>query len=339
VELPRSARGASSFLESTEGGARRGGSAQATLEAMSSLRITFLGTSAAAPTVQRNVSGLFLKRAGESFLFDCGEGSQRQMIRFGTGFGINAAFFTHFHADHYLGVIGFLRTLGMYGRTEPLTLYGPRPAAHLLPRAIGLGVEELPWPVDIVEIGAGTALRGDGYRIEAFETDHRTPSLGYALIEEPRPGRFDVDAARALGVPEGPMFGKLQRGEQVTLPDGRVIDPAQVLGLSRSGRRVVISGDTRPCDATATAAEGADLLIHEATFGDEEQERALETRHSTAREAAKIARAAGVKRLVMTHLSNRYSADPGVLLRQAREEFGACEVAEDGDIIDLPLVD
>lgn len=306
---------------------------------MSSLRITFLGTSAAAPTVQRNVSGLFVKRAGQSFLFDCGEGSQRQMIRFGTGFSIDAAFFTHFHADHYLGVIGFLRTLGMYGRTEPLTLYGPRPAASLLPRAIGLGVDELPWPVSIVEIEAGTALRGDGYRIEAFETDHRTPSLGYALIEEPRPGRFDVEAARGLGVPEGPMFGRLQRGERVELPDGRVIEPEMVVGPARSGRRVVISGDTRPCEATAAAAKGADLLIHEATFGDDEIERAVETRHSTAREAAQIARAAGAKRLVLTHLSNRYSGDPSILLKQASEEFGACEVAEDGQVIELPLAD
>jgi ribonuclease Z len=304
---------------------------------MSSLRITFLGTSAAAPTVQRNVSGLFLKRAGESFIFDCGEGSQRQMIRFGTGFGIGAAFFTHFHADHYLGIIGFLRTLGMYGRTEPLTLYGPRPAGWLLPRAIGLGVEELPWPVDIREVGAGTVHRGDGYRIEAFETDHRTPSLGYALIEEPRPGRFDVATARGLGVPEGPMFGKLQRGEAVVLSSGRVVEPAEVLGPSRAGRRVVVSGDTRPCEATALASKEADLLIHEATFGDDEQARAIETRHSTAREAAQVARAAGVKRLVMTHLSNRYSADPSPLLVQAKEEFGACEVAEDGQIIDLPL--
>jgi ribonuclease Z len=306
---------------------------------MSSLRITFLGTSAAAPTVQRNVSGLFLKRAGESFIFDCGEGSQRQMIRFGTGFGVNAAFFTHFHADHYLGIIGFLRTLGMYGRTEPLTLYGPRPAGWLLPRAIGLGVEELPWPVDIREVGAGTVHRGDGYRIEAFETDHRTPSLGYALIEEPRPGRFDVATARGLGVPEGPMFGKLQRGEAVVLPSGRVVEPAEVLGPSRAARRVVISGDTRPCDATTLVSKEADLLIHEATFGDDEQARAIETRHSTAREAAQVARAAGVKRLVMTHLSNRYSADPSLLLKQAKEEFGSCEVAEDGQIIDLPLLD
>lgn len=304
---------------------------------MASLRITFLGTSAAAPTAERNVSGLFMRRAGESFLFDCGEGSQRQMIRFGTGFSITAAFFTHFHADHYLGIIGFLRTLGMYGRTEPLTLFGPRPAAALLPRAIKLGVEDLAWPVEIVEIDPGVVFSGDGYRIEAFPTDHRIPSLGYALIEDDRPGRFDVAAARALGVPEGPLFGRLQRGEAASLDDGRVIEPSAVVGPPRPGRKVVISGDTRPCQATVVASAEADLLIHEATFGDDEQERARETMHSTAREAASVARDASARRLVLTHLSNRYAADPTPLLRQAEEAFSACEVAEDGLIIDLPL--
>jgi ribonuclease Z len=259
------------------------------------------------------------------------------MIRFGTGFSIKAALFTHFHADHYLGIIGFLRTLGMQGRTEPLTLYGPRPAAWLLPRAIRLGIEELPWPVHIVEIGPGTVFQGDGYRVDAFETDHRTPSLGFALIEDPRPGRFDVEAARALGVPPGPLFGRLQRGESVTLSGGRVVTPESVLGPPRPGRRVVISGDTRPCEPMVAASQGADLLIHEATFGDDEQERAITTSHSTAREAAIVARRAGAERLVLTHVSNRYAEAARPLLEQAGDEFGACEVAEDGQVIDVPL--
>jgi ribonuclease Z len=305
---------------------------------MSSLHLTFLGTSAAAPTAARNLSGLFMRREAESFLFDCGEGTQRQMIRFGTGFSIKAAFFTHFHADHYLGIIGFLRTLAMLGRVEPLALYGPRPAAVLLPHVIRLGVEDIALPVEVVEVAAGEVLRGDGYRVEAFETDHRIPSVGYALVEDPRPGRFDVGAARALGVPEGPLFGRLQRGERVTLPDGREIAPDRVVGPPRPGRRVVISGDTRPCEATAIAARGADLLVHEATFGDAEQERAIHTRHSTAREAAAIARDAEVQRLVLTHLSSRYDREPETLLRQAGEQFGACEVAEDGLGIELPLL-
>ena len=306
---------------------------------MSSLRLTFLGTSAAAPTAKRNLSGLFLTREGDSFLVDAGEGTQRQMIRFGTGFALKAVFFTHFHADHYLGIIGFLRTLGMLGRTEPLVLYGPKPAATLLPTAIGLGAADMALPAEIVEIGEGTVLRGDGYRVEAFETDHRIPSLGFALVEDPRPGRFDAAAARALGVPDGPLFGRLQRGEVVTLADGRQMRPEQVVGPPRPGRRVVLSGDTRPCGATITASKGADLLVHEATFGDAEQERAIATRHATAREAAIVGREAGVERLVLTHLSSRYDRDPETLLAQACEEIRGCEVAEDGLTIDVPLKD
>ena len=304
---------------------------------MSSLRLTFLGTSAAAPTASRNLSGLFLTREGDSFLIDAGEGTQRQMIRFGTGFGLKAVLFTHFHADHYLGIIGFVRTLGMLGRTEPLVLYGPKPAATLLPAAIRLGAGDAPLPAEVVEIGEGVVLRGEGYRIEAFETDHRIASLGYALVEDPRPGRFDAAAARALGVPEGPLFGRLQRGEVVTLEGGHLVRPEQVVALPRAGRRVVVSSDTRPCAATIAASRGADLLVHESTFGDAEQERALATRHTTAREAAIVAREAGVERLVLTHLSSRYDRDPGTLLDQAREEIGGCEIAEDGLTVDMPL--
>jgi ribonuclease Z len=304
---------------------------------MSTLRLTFLGTSAAAPTASRNLSGLFMTRDGDSFLVDAGEGTQRQMIRFGTGFGLKAVLFTHFHADHYLGIIGFVRTLGMLGYTEPLVLYGPKPAATLLPAAIRLGAGDAELPAAIVEIGEGVVLRGDGYRVEAFETDHRIPSLGYALVEDPRPGRFDAAAARALGVPDGPLFGRLQRGEVVTLGGGREVRPEQVVGPPRAGRRVVISGDTRPCAATVAASRGADLLVHESTFGDAEQERAIATRHATAREAAIVGREAGVERLVLTHLSSRYDRDPGALLDQAREEIGGCEVAEDGLTVDVPL--
>ena len=306
-----------------------------------SLRLTFLGTSAAAPTARRNLSGLFVRREGDSLLFDCGEGTQRQMIRFGTGFSLKAVLFTHFHADHYLGIIGFLRTLSMLGRTEPLILIGPPPAASFLPQVIRLGVEELALPVEIVEIAGGTALHGDGYRVEAFPTDHRIRSIGFSLVEDERPGRFDVEAARARGVPAGPLFGQLQRGEGVTLPDGRLVRPEEVVGPPRPGRRVVISGDTRPCDATIAAAEGADLLVHEATFGDAEQERALYTKHATAREAAIVAREARAARLMLTHLSARYDQEPEALLREAQEELdpAAVDVAEDGRVIDLPLRD
>lgn len=310
---------------------------------MSALHLVFLGTSAAAPTAHRNLSGLFLKREGQAFLFDCGEGTQRQMIRYGTGFSLDAVFFTHFHADHYLGIIGFVRTLGMLGRTTPLVMYGPKPAATFLPKVIKLGVDEVTLPIEIVEVEPGqVVLRGHGYRVEAFQTDHRIPSVGYALIEDARPGRFDITKAQAIGIPEGPLFGKLQRGETIRLPDGRVVSSGDVVGQSRTGRRIVVSGDTRPCDGTIAAAEGADVLVHEATFGDLEQLRARDTRHSTAREAAIVARDAGVKQLVMTHLSTRYDREPGTLLHQAREEVKPgtlVEVAEDGMLVEVPVHD
>ncbi|MCY1017310.1 ribonuclease Z [Pyxidicoccus sp. MSG2] len=307
---------------------------------MSLLRLTFLGTSAAQPTLHRNLSGLAVKADADLLLFDCGEGSQRQMVRFGTGFTVDAVFFTHFHADHYLGIIGFLRTLGMMGRAEPMRLYGPPPAKRLLHQAVHLGLESLAFPIEIHEVKDGDVVQRGGYAIHAVGVDHRINALAYALVEDDRPGRFNVEKARALGVPEGPSFGKLQKGEPVTLPDGREVKPEDVLGAARSGRRLVISGDTRPCASVVKAAKDADLLIHESTFSDDEQERALETRHSTAREAARVAKEAGVRRLVLTHLSSRHDTDPGKLLAQAREEYkGPVEVAFDGLTVELPLRD
>ena len=307
---------------------------------MSILRLTFLGTSAAMPTLHRNVSGLAVKADGDLLLFDCGEGSQRQMIRFGTGFSVDAVFFTHFHADHYLGIIGFLRTLGMGGREQPLTLYGPPPARKILDAAIHLGVERLAFPVEVQELRGGEAIKRKGYSVRAIRVDHRVNALGYALEEDTRPGRFDPEAARALGVPPGPEFGKLQKGQTITLADGRVVKPEQVMGVTRTGRKVVISGDTRPCNAMVEASRNADLLVHEATFSDDEQERALETRHSTAREAAKVAAEAKVHRLVLTHLSSRHDVDPRPLVDQARQEFaGPLDVAWDGFSVEVPLRD
>jgi ribonuclease Z len=305
---------------------------------MSLLRLTFLGTSAAQPTLHRNLSGLAVKADTDLLLFDCGEGSQRQMVRFGTGFTVDAVFFTHFHADHYLGIIGFLRTLGMMGRAQPMHLYGPPTAKRVLHQAVHLGVEALAFPVEIHELKDGDSVRRTGYTVHAVGVDHRINALAYVLAEDDRPGRFHVEKARALGVPPGPDFGRLQRGEPVTLPDGTTVRPEDVLGAARSGRKLAISGDTRPCASLMRAAKDADLLIHEATFSDDEQERALETRHSTAREAARVAREAGVRRLILTHLSSRHDTDPSKLLAQAREEYkGPTEVAHDGLTVELPL--
>jgi ribonuclease Z len=305
---------------------------------MSLLRFTFLGTSAAQPTIHRNLSGLAVKADADLLLFDCGEGSQRQMIRYGTGFSVDAVFFTHFHADHYLGIIGFLRTLGMMGREEKLVLHGPAPAKRLLNQAVHLGVDQLGFPLDIVEVKDGDVVRRNGYSVRAVGVQHRINALGFVLEEETRAGRFNLERARALGVREGPDFGRLQRGESVVALDGKPVHPPEVMGPSRPGRKLVLSGDTRPCEAMVEAARNADILIHESTFSDDDQARALETRHSTAREAGRVAQHAGARRLLLTHLSSRYDTDFGRLLAQAREEYsGPVDVAHDGMTVEISV--
>jgi len=285
------------------------------------------------------VSALVLTREGETLLFECGEGTQRQMMRYGVTFALNEVFFTHFHGDHYLGIIGLVRTLGLQGRTEPMRLVGPRGAAKLLGQALALGVERAVFPVEIVEVEPGEVIPRAGYELRVFAVEHGGGAVGYALVEGERLGRFNPDRARELGVPEGPLWGKLQRGQTVTLPDGREVTAETIVGAPRPGRKLVYSGDTRPCAATIEAAQGADLLVHEATFGEEEKDRAKDTAHATAREAAEVARMAGVRRLVLTHLSARYSRDPATLLDEARGVFAETVVAKDGLEVEVPLQD
>lgn len=278
-------------------------------------------------------------REGESLLFECGEGTQRQMLRYGASFALSDVFFSHFHADHYLGLIGLVRTLGLQGRTEPMRFFGPRGARKLLGAALAMGVERHGFPCEIVEVEPGQSLARDGYELRAFAVEHGAGALGWALVEQDRLGRFDPQRARDLGVPEGPLWGKLQRSQSVTLDDGRVVSPETIVGPPRSGRKLVYSGDTRPCAATIEMAQGADLLVHEATFGAEEADRAMETQHATAGEAAQVARLAGVKKLALTHLSARYSRDPSPLLEEAKLVFPETVVAKDGLVIDVPFRD
>jgi ribonuclease Z len=301
-----------------------------------SLTLRFLGTSASRPTVERGVSALALVREGETLLIDCGEGTQRQMMRYGVSFAFGDLLFTHFHTDHVLGVLGLLRTLTLQARTEPLRVWGPAGLHALLKRAEGLGVERLSFPLEATEITPGTAIARKGYSILPFPVEHRgQAAVGYALIEDERRGRFDPEMARELGVPEGPLWGMLANGQTVTLDDGRTVEAAALVGPTRAGRRVVVTGDTRPCEATVAAAANADLLVHEATFGDEEAVRATETGHSTAREAATIAARASARKLVLTHFSARYSRDPSDLLREAGEVFPAVACARDGMEIEV----
>ncbi|HYK10857.1 MAG TPA: ribonuclease Z [Gemmatimonadales bacterium] len=302
------------------------------------LSVTFLGTSAARPTVERGVSSLALVREGETLLFDCGEGTQRQMMRYGVSFALTEIFFTHFHADHFLGVIGLMRTLGLQGREEPMRLYGPKGAKKVLTNAVSLGVERVPFGLEIIELELGQELKRDDYLLKTFATEHGANTIGYALIEDERPGRFDPEKARAAGVPEGPLWGKLQRGESVTV-EGNEIRAEGIVGGKRKGRTVVLTGDTRPCAGTVDAATAADLLIHEATFGEDEKDRAKETNHSTARDAAQVALAAKAKKLVLTHLSARYSISAEELLKEAKEVFRETVVAKDGLTIEVPFSD
>ena len=302
------------------------------------IRVTFLGTAASRPTVARNVTSILIAREGELLMFDCGEGTQRQMMRFATGFTVNDIFFTHMHADHFLGVIGLLRTMGLQGREEPMRLWGPEGTREILHEAVHLGVERVPFQIAINEMEPGTALNRGDYDIVAYRTHHGIRALGFALIEHERLGRFHPERARELGVPEGPLFGKLHRGEAVDV-DGRTIYPKDVVGPPRAGRRIVYTGDTRPCKQTVDIAREADLLIHDATFGEEESERAGLTGHSTAREAAEVARRAGALRLVLTHLSSRYAEDPRGLEREARHVFKTSVVAHDGMQVDVPFRD
>ncbi|HYD51511.1 MAG TPA: ribonuclease Z [Gemmatimonadaceae bacterium] len=305
-----------------------------------SLTLHLLGTSASRPTIERNVTSMAVLREGETLLVDCGEGTQRQMMRYGISFALDDIFFTHFHADHLLGILGLTRTLALQGRTTPLRLWGPRGAKRVLGQVERFGNDRLSFPLEIMEVEAGTPIARDGYALVPFPVEHRgSASVGYALVEEERKGRFDPDVARELGVPEGPLWGRLHRGQSVTLDDGRTIDPTRIVGPTRPGRRLVITGDTRPCAATVEAARDADLLVHEATFSEEERERAAETGHSTAREAGETAREAGVQRLLLTHFSARYSRDPSELEREAKAAFPAVLVGRDGMEVEVPYRD
>ena len=297
------------------------------------LDVVFLGTSGSMPTAQRAPAATIVRRGGERLLFDCAEGTQRQLLRSGVGLvELREIFLTHYHADHYLGLPGMMKTFSLRGRELPLDLYGPpglKSLFSVLKRIFG----QLTYPVELHELHAGDALERDGYHIVVFPVVHGVSAIGYALIEEPRPGRFDVEAADVLGVPSGPERGHLQRGESITVSDGRTITPDAVLGPARAGRKLVLTGDTAPAAAVLEIAHAADLLVHDATFAEEEVERAHETAHATAREAAGVARAADVKMLALTHLSNRYFGPE--LAREAREVFQATVVPKDFDIIEL----
>ncbi len=299
------------------------------------LDVVFLGTSGSMPTAQRAPAATLVRRGGERLLFDCAEGTQRQLLRSDVGLvELREIFLTHYHADHFLGLPGMLKTFALRGRESSLTVYGP-PGLEDLFASLRRIFGRLTYPLALEELQPGDVLERDGYRLAPFPVEHGGVAYGYALIEAERPGRFDVAGADALGVPGGPERGALQRGEAVTLADGRVVSPGDVLGPARPGRKIVLSGDTAPCHAVLEAAVGADLLVHEATFCADERERARETLHSTAADAAEIARRAEVGLLALTHLSTRYA--PSEVAAEARAVFADTIVPRDFDVVEVPF--
>jgi ribonuclease Z len=294
------------------------------------LSLFFAGTGGSVPAARRGLPAVVIRRGGDRLLFDCGEGTQRQLMRSVGLLDMDSVFITHFHADHWLGLPGMLKSLALREREVPLTVYGPRGLSELM-GAMRVVYGRLPFKLSVVELDPAEVVERDGYRIAAIPVQHRGAAcFGYALVEEPRPGHLDAGLAEQLGVKPGPDFGRLQRGETIA-----GVAPEQVLGPAREGRKVVLSGDTRPCETLAIAAHEADVLVHEATFADEDAERARQTSHSTARQAAELARDASVRMLALTHISSRYAG--GELRDEARAVFAATEAPRDFDTIEVPF--
>jgi ribonuclease Z len=293
------------------------------------LSLFFAGTAGSIPTARRGLPALLLRRGGDKLLFDCGEGTQRQLLRTVGLPEVDAVFLTHFHLDHWLGLPGMLKSFDLRDRQAPLDLFGP-PGTREVLGTVGRVIGRLGYEFAVTEMEAGDDIEFGGYAVQAFNVRHRGPAFGYAVVEDERPGRFDADLAQRLGVAFGPDFGRLQRGETV---EG--VHPEQVVGPPRPGRRIVISGDTAPCEMVRVAADRADLLVHEATFTEDERERAAQTRHSTARQAAELAAEARVRMLALTHVSTRYGGRE--IRDEAREVFENTVVPRDFDTIEVPF--
>ena len=303
----------------------------------SNLSVTFLGTGASWPTAERGMSAIAVKRGAEVLLWDCGEGTQRQIQKSGLSYQqISQIYLSHYHGDHCFGVPGLLKTMELNERDKPVWIYGPPGLPRLVEAWKSLRGWPKDYPVHVQELRPGDVVQKDGYTVTAYQGDHGIQNLAYALQEPDRPGFFDKPKALSLGIPEGPLFGRLQRGETVTTKDGRTFTPDQVVGPARPGRRVVYSGDTQPCLGLLEAAVDADLFICEATFTDDLVDKAREVRHMTAREAAGIALKAKSLRLVLTHISPRYK-DPSPVLAEAKAVFPDTELASDFHSVDVEV--
>jgi ribonuclease Z len=295
------------------------------------LSVVFAGTAGSVPTARRGLPATLIRRGGDRILIDCGEGTQRQLVRSVGLADIDDVFLTHLHVDHWLGLPGMIKSFELRDRERPLTVYGPRGTRAAID-GLRFVLGRVRFGLRVVELDEWDDVRRDGYTISAVPVRHRVTAFGYALVEDDRPGRFDAELAEARGVTPGPDFGRLQRGEIV---DG--VAPEEVIGPERPGRKVVLSGDTAPCETLRVAAHAADLLVHEATFTEEERDRARETGHSTARQAALVAEEAEVRLLALTHLSTRYGGSE--IRDEARATFPNAVVPRDFDIVEIPFAE
>ncbi len=302
------------------------------------MQIVFLGTSGSWPTPKRNVSAIAVKRGPEVVLFDCGEGTQRQFMASTLSFmQVTRVFLTHFHGDHFLGLPGLMQSMNFFGREAPLEVYGPVGCEDLVAELLSLGHFKAGYPVHAHDLSPGESVDCGEYAVTAFEAVHTVPGLSYALEEKERAGRFDLEKARALGIPPGPLYSRLQEGQPVTV-GGTTFTPDQVLGPPRRGRKIVYTGDSMPHEALVTMARGADVLIHDATSDAALEEKANRYGHSSSRQAAQVAKDAGVGLLVLTHTSPRYE-DPTGLLNDAKAVFANVRLADDFLEIDVPYPD
>jgi len=301
------------------------------------MKLIFLGTTGSIPTPKRGLPAIAIKREGELILFDCGEGTQRQMTRAHLSpLKLSAVFITHLHGDHFLGLAGLVQTMSLLDRSEPLEIFCPAGEGVRIESYLRIPHYTLNFDVQVHELNPGEEVVRRGYKIITAEPEHSAPQLAYALVEEERPGRLDAEKAISLGVKPGPDFAKLKAGKTVELPNGTIVRPEEVVGPKRPGRKVAYSGDTRPSDNIIELARGADVLIHECTLSEDLRHKANENLHSTPVGAAEVAKHAGVKQLVLVHISPRYE-DPSALLEQARAIFPNTIVAEDLMELEIPL--
>ena len=307
------------------------------------MQITFLGTSSGVPTRSRNVSSVALRlpQRAEVWLFDCGEGTQHQLLRSDLKSSqISRIFITHMHGDHIYGLMGLLASCGLAGSTERIDMYGPADLDDYLRASKRYSQTNFSYPVQLHAVQPGVIYEDEEFIVSCRMLKHRVPAFGYRVEEKDRPGRFDVEKAKALGIPAGPLYGLLKRGETVTLPDGRQINGSELCGELEMGRKVVYCTDTVYCDNAVELAKDADVLIHEATFAHKDAQLAFERLHSTSTMAAQVAHLAGVKQLIMTHFSPRYAPGNAIglddLLEEARAIFPKTKLAYDFFSYDVP---